>query len=333
MLGRLLRGSIGFACCTLLFLSACAVDANTLSANHYLALRKSLGASHTSLAAVQNDLIAYIGKTVELTGHVGGSANSGGSGSFIINSNGEDMLVKVDGSFPDCIAEGNTVRILAKLGPECMASLSDLHLVGAAYDYDVSAREKELAPKARPVAATPRRVLDRSSNPKTFLSSKQGRGVNLSSRAMQVYDPYRRAIASFNPNLTNQQVESITKSILAYSEKYSVDPRLIIALIIAESGFRPNATSRCGAMGLCQLMPSTARGLGVSNAYDPQQNIEASIKLVRGHLDKFGNISLALSAYNAGPGAVRRHGGVPPYRETQNYIRKIAKIYKTLCGG
>ncbi|HAH88452.1 MAG TPA: lytic transglycosylase domain-containing protein [Armatimonadetes bacterium] len=149
---------------------------------------------------------------------------------------------------------------------------------------------------------------------------------------MQVYDPYRLAVASFNPNLSSAQVEEITKSILAYSEKYGVDPRLVIALIIAESGFRPNATSRAGAQGLCQLMPGTARGLGVKNAYDPEQNIQGSIKLIKGHLDKYGDLALALSAYNAGAGAVKKHGGVPPYKETRNYIRKVTQIYNALCG-
>jgi soluble lytic murein transglycosylase-like protein len=96
-------------------------------------------------------------------------------------------------------------------------------------------------------------------------------------------------------------------------------------------------------MGLGQLMPGTASGLGVSNAYDPVQNIAGSVKLIRGHLNKitdnaawtdttWHDLSLALASYNAGPGAVRKYGGVPPYRETQNYIKKVISIYKELCG-
>jgi soluble lytic murein transglycosylase-like protein len=79
-------------------------------------------------------------------------------------------------------------------------------------------------------------------------------------------------------------------------------------------------------------MPGTARGLGVSNAYDPEQNIAASIKLMSGHLSKYGDLALALSAYNAGPGAVKKYKGVPPYRETRNYVQKVTKLYKALCG-
>jgi chaperonin GroEL len=104
----------------------------------------------------------------------------------------------------------------------------------------------------------------------------------------------------------------------------------------------PNATSRKGAAGLGQLMPSTARGLGVVDPYDPIQNLHGTVKLVRGHLEKYWaqtgdpngweHVVLALAAYNAGSGAVRKHGGVPPYRETQNYVRKVIQVYKQLCG-
>ena len=114
-------------------------------------------------------------------------------------------------------------------------------------------------------------------------------------------------------------------------------------MILAESHFRIGATSRCGAQGLGQLMPSTAAGLGVDDAYDPVQNVYGSVRYVKGMLDRMsGNkawndltwydLALALAAYNAGPNAVKKHGGVPPYRETQNYVRKVTSIYKQLCG-
>ena len=110
--------------------------------------------------------------------------------------------------------------------------------------------------------------------------------------------------------------------------------RLVVAMMIAESGFDIYSTSRTGAMGLGQLMPETARGLGVTNAYDPVQNIAASVRLLRGHLDQYGGqITLTMAAYNAGPGAVRKYHGVPPYRETQRYVAKVADLYRQLCGG
>lgn len=104
--------------------------------------------------------------------------------------------------------------------------------------------------------------------------------------------------------------------------KHGVAPALLEAVAKHESGFDPRAVSPAGAQGLMQLMPGTAQGLGV-NAFDPVQAVDGAAQLLAGHLRKFGSVDLALAAYNAGPGAVQRHGGVPPYKETQNYVRRI----------
>jgi soluble lytic murein transglycosylase-like protein len=112
-----------------------------------------------------------------------------------------------------------------------------------------------------------------------------------------------------------------------------VDPRFVKAIIQQESGFNPNATSPCGAMGMMQLMPDTARGLGVRNGYDAKENIMGGVKYIKQQLDAFGgDKEKALAAYNAGPGAVQKFGGVPPYAETQNYVKNIMSMYNGMGG-
>jgi soluble lytic murein transglycosylase-like protein len=112
--------------------------------------------------------------------------------------------------------------------------------------------------------------------------------------------------------------------ITAAAKKHGVDPALLAGLVKQESGFNPDAGSPAGAQGLTQLMPATAASLGVTNVHDPVQALDGGAKYLRQQLDRFGgDVARALAAYNAGPGAVERFGGVPPYAETQEYVRRV----------
>ena len=149
-------------------------------------------------------------------------------------------------------------------------------------------------------------------------------------------NPTTRVNAQIYTNTVKSQQEKkdytsktkIKELISRVSQKHGVDEKLVNALVNQESGFNPNAKSKVGAMGLMQLMPATAKGLGVKDAMDPEQNVEGGVKYLKSMLDKYnGNVILALAAYNAGPGAVDKYDGVPPYKETQNYVKSILASY------
>ena len=113
------------------------------------------------------------------------------------------------------------------------------------------------------------------------------------------------------------------------AEKYNVDVNLLKAIAKAESNFNPNAVSSAGALGIMQLMPSTASSLGISNAYNAKANIMGGAQVIAANLKKYnGDVSLALAAYNAGSGNVDKYGGIPPFKETQNYVKKVMNYYK-----
>src|SRR6202167_4315688 len=122
--------------------------------------------------------------------------------------------------------------------------------------------------------------------------------------------------------------EDIDAAIAQAAARHNVDPNLVRAVVKVESNFNPNAVSRKGAMGLMQLMPSTARQLNVRNPFDPEQNVDAGVRHLKQLLESYGgDVSLTLAAYNAGARAVARSSGVPHYTETQNYVRRITNLY------
>jgi SPBc2 prophage-derived uncharacterized transglycosylase yomI len=142
----------------------------------------------------------------------------------------------------------------------------------------------------------------------------------------------QRYVNSENPSMSFDEAGWIAKAILYYSYKYNVDPLIMSALIDTESKFNQNAVSSAGAIGMGQLLPSTASALGV-NPYDTLQNIEGACSYMATQLNNFnGDTRLALAAYNAGSDAIKQYGSVPPFEETQNYVTQITQKYSQLSG-
>ena len=146
------------------------------------------------------------------------------------------------------------------------------------------------------------------------------------SQQLLKYDQKKKYLRrSTNKNLSN----SVIKLIDQVATQYDIDPELVNAVARVESNFNPSAVSPKGALGIMQLLPSTADRFGVHDVYDPKQNIEGGVRYLKFLDDMFsGNLPLMLAAYNAGENAVKKFNGVPPYPETQNYIRKIQQFYK-----
>lgn len=157
--------------------------------------------------------------------------------------------------------------------------------------------------------------------------------LNLSEGSNQVFKLDTPPVAPFGALSMSNRTGKMSKNeilnlIDATAHKYGVDNKLVRALVKQESGFNPNAKSYVGAMGLMQLMPATAAGLGVKDPLDPVQNVDGGVRYLKSMLERFnGNKILALAAYNAGPNAVKKYNGVPPYKETQNYVRSILSMY------
>ena len=146
---------------------------------------------------------------------------------------------------------------------------------------------------------------------------------------------YRRVMRDGSPPRASVSVSGdYDEAIRSASDRHSIDADLVRAVIKAESDFNSSARSRKGAMGLMQLMPDTARLHNVLNAFDPVDNIEGGVRHLRMLLERYqGDLTLSLAAYNAGSGAVEKHGGIPPFAETREYVRRVLRFYEAFRGG
>lgn len=160
-------------------------------------------------------------------------------------------------------------------------------------------------------------------------TSMNSQPISTSTSALGMLDRLDKQSFTRLPQLSNTKLSGSFDDIIEKAAaQFNVPAKLIKSVVKQESNFNPTAMSHAGASGLMQLMPATARSLGVENVFDPEQNIMGGAKYLRNMLDKYDdNIELALAAYNAGPGNVDKFGGIPPFRETLNYVKKVTNHY------
>ena len=310
----------------------------------------------------------YSGMTLEIEGRLAGMVRTEEGALLMLATDRGGTLSLTMSEVPTWVQPGTRLRVLAVATgrrdepTSVTVGVPDMKVVAVASSSDIAAaegrweqeaderRRRDRREQAVLQAASATIAADRSARARMSGAILPSRGAilragafrpYLSPAAQRIYPTYVSFVQKWNRRLSERDADAIASSILLYSERYAVDPRLVVSLIIAESDFHLSETSNKGAMGLGQLMPDEVRTLGLTNPYDPIQNIGGAVYLLRGRLDKYATpggpsmqqIILALASYNAGMGAVKKYGGVPPYRETQNYVRKIERIYTQLCAG
>lgn len=281
------------------------------------------------------------GKVIEVQGTVTGITNNvasqvqTSSGYLLQLDSGQTVPVQSKSNDPD-IAVGNRVHVLARVPT-----------VGAVLEEITGTRSGGLLPETNAATLTPQ--FAQAIQPKAIAAQVQpsepqaekpkvaavkvAAPVRAKAQISEKVAIYANRIQRVNGDIERPIAEKIAQRLLEKSSKYNVDPRLVFAVLAQESRFNPRAVSPVGARGLGQLMPATARSLGVRDAFDITQNLDGTVRYLRDMLDTYGgNTRLALAAYNAGPGNVRRYGGIPPFRETQNYVSRITAHYAQLGG-
>jgi len=309
---------------------------------------QSLSAQFPQLA---NQMIELNGVIIGVTS---GTTQDGPYAGYVLKlPDGQIMTMAADLRDPD-IRIGNTLRVLARVPADgtVLTEMAEMRTKivsnkAAAVGASQSPLDRQFAqpdppagflaqllpathPTAQPAAKDMpggKTAMQTRQTPKTVVPGKAQKAA-IPSKKVRLY---AAKIQQVNGNISEAVATKIAQRMLEKSEQYGVDPRLVFALVTQESGFNPHAVSPVGAQGLGQLMPATARSLGVKDAFDITDNLDGTVHYLSGLMDTFhGNSQSALAAYNAGPGNVQRYGGVPPFPETQNYVQTISAHYRQL---
>ena len=312
--------------------------ASAQSLNDYLALRK---ANKIVKSSPVGSLDNFVGtKVVELKCTIVGYIQSEDLISLSVsypNNPARDHAVTAK-SLPSWINGGPVeVRMLVKATHADVMSEIQYEFIAVAMNSEVTSYEKANAPAvAEPTVKSPAPAKRSTTSSRSKVSSPRGKIVG----DPKVISIYASFIKNHNKKLTNDRAYEIAEAVIRWSLTYDIDARLVVAVLITESDFNPKCFSTAGAMGLGQLMTENCKEYGINNPYDTNQNLYGTVRQLREHLDRYPGadmdqkkLALALAAYNAGPGAVRKYGGIPPYRETQNYIKRIFSRYRQLCSG
>ena len=319
--------------------------AGASSLEELLAARQEHGVAGPASPLVLKTLVQE--QVVEIRGKVVGTIGGNGAFSILVKTNGVDMFVSSD-SIPDWVrlGSGEGRMIVRAVRTSVSAELTAV-LIASAPESAVAEHDARLRAEAERVArersAEAEKVRSRFGVvPNSGISAPIGEvAPDLLPRAAALIPDYTAYILDKNKRLGVAQAQQIAENILAYSIHFGVDARLVVALVQAESSFDPTVTSSAGAQGLGQLMPATSKALGITDPFDIRQNLYGAVRTIRGHLDRqnkttdnpFEALVLALAAYNAGPGAVSKYGGVPPYKETEAYIARVIRTFRQLAGG
>jgi soluble lytic murein transglycosylase-like protein len=289
---------------------------------------------------------ALAGQVLEIQGVVSGVFSGDASAGYLLRLDETQTLILSAKQDDRDIAVGNTLRVLARIPPQgtvlqsltvtrmgadlARADLSTLRVDNQSVSSTAADTAFTVTPNTQPPTMT--YYTAPAFSPTPAQPAQSAMADQPLSKQPVVVQLYAAKIHEINANVDGDTAISIATHLLAKSEAHSVDPRLVFALVMQESRFNPNAVSSAGAQGLGQLMPGTASMLGVRNSFDIEDNLEGTVSYIADQLNQFGRLSLALAAYNAGPGNVRKYGGVPPFRETQRYVSVIWRNYAKFAG-